>query len=204
MIKKSDVDKIIVEYVRGIQGSLFNFGRGEYIIFAHKGAIENNKNYEELLKLQKDTKDRGFCLSVGIGIGATAYKAEANGYKALTRCLDSKAYDIFLIDENDVIKGPLGLENELNYSLVASDEYIIDVSEKTGLSCESIAKIMAISEIRKSKIYDTKDLADHLNISERSARRILNKITSTGLGRIYAKETSNGVGRPKNIIEILF
>lgn len=204
MIKKSDIDKVIVEYVRGIQGSLFNFGRDEYVIFAHKGAIENDKNYEELLKLQKNVKKIGFYLSVGIGIGTTAYQAEANGYKALKRCTDSKEYGMFSIDEYDVIKGPLGLDNELSYSLVASDEYIIEVSEKTGLSCESIAKIMAISETRKSKIYDTKELADYLDMSERSARRILNKITSTDFGRIYAKESSNGGGRPKNIIEILF
>ena len=41
-------------------------------------------------------------------------------------------------------------------------------------------------------------------LSERSARRILNKIVNAGLGRICAKETSIGGGRPKNITEILF
>lgn len=204
MIKKSEVDKIIVEYVRSIQGSLFNFGRDEYIIFAHKGAVDNENNYNELFKLKKDIKSKGFLLGVGIGIGITAYQAEINGYKALKRCIDSKSYDIYMIDENDFIKGPLGLKEELNYSLAASNEHLMDISEKTGLSCESVSKLMAISETRKSKVYDTKELADYLYISERSARRILNKILNANLGRIYAKETSQGAGRPKNLIEILF
>ncbi|MGL4913975.1 MAG: transcriptional regulator [Romboutsia sp.] len=204
MIKKSDLDKVIVEYVRSIQGSLFNFGRDEYIIFAHRGAIDDEINYNKLFKLQKDIETRGFSLGIGIGIGNTAYQAEANGYKALKRCLDSKDFEIYLIDENDVIRGPLGGNNELSYSLVASDKYLMEISEKTSLSCESIAKIMAISETRQSKVYDTKELADYLDISDRSARRILNKIVEANLGRVYAKETSKGGGRPKNLIEILF
>ena len=84
MINKSKVDKIIVEYVRSIQGSIFNFGRDEYIVFSHKGAIDNEENYNKLFKLQKEVKLNGFSLGVGIGIGTTAYQAETNGYKALT------------------------------------------------------------------------------------------------------------------------
>lgn len=204
MIKKAEMDKTIVEYVRSIQGSLFNFGRDEYVVFAHKGAVDNLKNYRKLKMLQKNVKNIGFSLGVGIGIGVTAYKAESNGYKALQKCMDSKDLDIFLVDEDDNLKGPLGDENEINYSLVASNEYLIDISEKTGLSCESVARIIAINEVRKSKVYDAKELADYLHISERSSRRILNKILSADLGRIYAKETSKGGGRPKNLIELLF
>ncbi len=203
MINKSKVDKIIVEYVRSIQGSIFNFGRDEYIVFSHKGAIDNEENYNKLFKLQKEVKLNGFSLGVGIGIGTTAYQAETNGYKALKRCIDSKDFDIYLVDD-EIIKGPLGTDNELSYSLIASDERLIEISEKTGLSCESVAKIMAISESRKSSVYDTKELADYLDISDRSARRILNKIVDSGFGRVYAKESSVGGGRPKNLIEVTF
>ncbi|MGL5315169.1 MAG: transcriptional regulator [Peptostreptococcaceae bacterium] len=204
MIKKSELDKIIVEYVRSIQGSLFNFGRDEYIVFAHRGAIDNEENYNKLFNLQKDIKSSGFSLGVGIGIGNTAYQAESNGYNALKRCLSSNDFEIYLIDENEVIKGPLGSDIELSYSLISSDENIINISQNTGLSCESIAKIMAINETRQSKVYDTKELADYLNISDRSARRILNKLVETEFARVYAKETSKGGGRPKNLIEVLF
>lgn len=204
MIKRCDLDKIIVEYVRDIQGSVFNFGRDEYIIFAHKGAIENDINYNKLFSLKNEIKSIGFSLAVGIGIGNTSYQAETNGYKALKRSLDSSDFDIFLIDENEFLKGPLGLDSEINYSLIASDEYTIDISKKSGLSCESISKIIAISNTRQSKIYDTKELATYLNISDRSARRILNKLVSKELARVCAKETSEGGGRPKNLVELLF
>ncbi|MEG0842814.1 MAG: transcriptional regulator [Romboutsia sp.] len=204
MIKKSEIDKIVVEYVKSIQGSLFNFGRDEYIVFAHRGAVDNQDNYNKIFRLQEDIKSQGFYLSVGIGVGVTAYQAEANGYNALKRCSNTREFDIYLIDENEFIKGPLGLENEINYSLITSNEEVLNISEKTGLSGESVARIMAISETRKSNVYDTNELADYLNISERSARRILNKIVNADFGRVCAKESSKGGGRPKNLIEILF
>ncbi|MDU1412808.1 MAG: transcriptional regulator [Clostridium sp.] len=204
MIKQSECYKTIVEYVRNIQGSLFTFGRNEYVIFAHKGAIDNNLNYSQLIELHKNIKNLGLTIKVGIGIGVTAYQAEANAYKCLNRHVDSNDFHLFLIDENDIIKGPLGSLNEINYSIASSDKNTMDISDATGLSCESISKLIAISNTRKNNIYSSKDLADNLNISERSARRILNKLITSNYGRIYAKETSTGGGRPKNLVELLF
>lgn len=204
MLKKTDMDKLIIEYVKSIQGALFNFGRDEYIVFAHKGAVEDEANYSRLYKLKKDIKSMGISFKVGIGVGHTAYEGETNAYKAISKSLKSDEFEIYVVDEDNIIKGPLGLENEISYSLVSSDKKIIDISQKTGLSCESVAKIIAISDSRGSYVYDSKELADHLDLSERSARRILKKITEAELGRVYAKETSQGGGRPKNLIEILF
>lgn len=204
MIKKSDMDKFIVDYVRNIQGSLFPFGRNEYIIFANKGAIYDKDNYNKLLALSKDIKNIGLSLNIGLGIGTTSYQAETNARKALMKSIDSKSSHIYMVDEDNTMIGPLGEEGELHYSLKVSDEKLIQISENTGLSCESIVKIMALSETRKSNIYDSKELADLLDLSERSARRILQKIVTSNLGRVIAKETSNGKGRPKNLTEILF
>ncbi|NJB05153.1 transcriptional regulator, partial [Clostridioides difficile] len=204
MIKKSDMDKLVVNYVRSIQGSLFLLGRNDYVVFVHKGVADNEYNYDKLFNLKREIKDMGFSLSIGIGTGVTAYQAENNAHKALRHSIDSKEIGIYLVDEDENIRGPLASENELNYSLMLSDEKVIEISKKTGMSCESVAKIIAINENRKSKIYDSKELAEYLNVSERSARRILNKIVNAGLGRICAKETSIGGGRPKNITEILF
>ncbi|MBS5787005.1 MAG: transcriptional regulator [Clostridioides difficile] len=204
MLKMAEIDKKVIEYVRELQGSIFKFGRDEYVVFAHKGAVENIDNYSILFDLKKDIKSMGFVLCIGIGIGLTAYQAEAHAYKSIKRCEDSSEKEIFLIDEKENIKGPLKSKNQLSYSLASADKNILLISEKTGLSCESISKIMSLNKTRQSNVYDSKEFADYLNISERSARRILNKIVSANYGRIYAKESSNGVGRPRHLIEISF
>lgn len=204
MIRKSDIDKFIIEYVRSINGALFPFGRNEYIIFSNKGTINKDSNYFKLYKLQKDIKGVGFSLCVGIGFGTTAFKAETNAHKALQRSIDSKDNYMYLIDEDENIRGPLGSEDEMEYCLVPKDKSIIEISESTGLGCETISKIIAISENRNSYVYDSKELAGYLDISERSARRILQKIILANLGQIHSKESGRGAGRPKNLIEILF
>ena len=121
MIKKSDMDKFIINYVRSIQGSLFPFGRNEYIVFANKGAIYDKENYNKLLELSKDIKNIGFYLNIGLGIGTTSYQAETNARKALIKSIDSKSSHIYMVDENDTMIGPLGKEKELNYSLKLLD-----------------------------------------------------------------------------------
>lgn len=204
MIKRTELEKYIIEYAREIQGSLFPFGHNEYIVFANKGAIEQESNYINLAKLQKDIKSNGFLLSIGIGIGTTSYQAEINARKALRRSFDSNGKDIYQIDEDDKIKGPIGTNHEMNYALVSSDERILEISNKTGLSCESVLKLIALNETRKSKVYDSKELAGCLDVSERTARRILKKIIEADFARVFAKESSSGTGRPKNIIELLF
>ena len=53
-------------------------------------------------------------------------------------------------------------------------------------------------------MFDAHELADCLEVTVRSARRIMNKIMDAGLGKVYAKETTPTGGRPKNLVEILF
>ncbi len=77
------------------------------------------------MKLSKDIKNIGFILSIGMGIGTTSYQAETNARKALTKSINSNKSHIYLVDEEDSISGPLGEDNELNYSLIVSDEKLI-------------------------------------------------------------------------------
>ncbi|MDK2562386.1 transcriptional regulator [Romboutsia sedimentorum] len=204
MIKKSDINKVIVEYVRSIDGALFPFGRNKFIVFINKGAINNEENYNKLHNLKKHIKSIGFTLNIGIGLGKTAYEAESNAHKALKESNNSKGRDIFLVDEKNNLTGPLGNENEISYSIINNDENTINISQKTSLSCEYVNKIMSINKSRQSSVYDSKELAGYLDISERSARRILQKIMDADLARVYGKESSRNGGRPKSLIEILF
>jgi hypothetical protein len=137
-------------------------------------------------------------------MGITSYKAEANARKSLGHTKKQGKKDIYLLDENDVLEGPLSNEERLRYSIISNDENLIDVGEKTGLGVGTLAKILAFSDIRKSKVYDSKELAECLGVTERSARRILGKIVNSGYGKIYAKESTGNGGRPRILTELLF
>lgn len=204
MIEKAEMEKEIVRYVQSIQGTIFPFGKREYVVFSNAGVIENVQNYGRIQKLQQTVKKTGIELDVGIGMGLTVYKAEMNARKALEQSVRRKKHELFLVDEKDVLLGPLDTERQLRYELISSDPKIREIAAKTGLSEHSVLKVIAIAEARKSYIFDAHELAECLEVTVRSARRIMNKIMDSGYGKLHAKEMAVSGGRPKALIEILF
>lgn len=203
MKKQCEIVSLIIEYAQSVQGSFLHWGHYEYIIFSNKGCTSSQKNYELLYQLQQKLTQMGFQLYTGIGMGVTSYQAESNARKALNYSMTKKQNGIYLIDENEILYGPLGQSQQLCYSLF-SNEKIIELAKKLSMSPISIEKILSMIEVRKSNIFDAVELADCLHLSVRSARRILNKLVSAGYGTICAKEGNSGVGRPKNLIKIDF
>jgi len=88
--------------------------------------------------------------------------------------------------------------------MISFDPKIQTISEKTGLSMESILKIQAIAGVRKSYVFDASELAECLGITVRSARRILSKIQAAGLGTVCARESAAKGGRPRALVELKF
>ena len=204
MIGKAEMEKEIVRYVQSIQGTIFPFGKREYVVFSNAGVIENVQNYRRIQKLQQTVKKTGIELDVGIGMGLTVYKADMNARKALEQSVRRKKQELFLVDEKDVLLGPLDTERQLRYELISSDPKIREIAAKTGLSEHSVLKVIAIAQARKSFIFDAHELAECLEVTVRSARRIMNKIMDSGYGKLHAKEMAVSGGRPKALIEILF
>lgn len=203
MLKKSKTENSIIEYAQQIQASFFSYGRYEYILFASKGCAENEENYRLLYKLQHSIAQIGFQFNAGIGTSLTAYQAERNARKALSQSLSTTENYIFLVNEKDKLLGPLGNQQQLEYELISTNSKIIEIAEKTEMSTVSISKLMSIIEMRKDAVFDAVQLADCLQISVRSARRILNRMTTAGYAKTVAKESS-GAGRPKSLVEIHF
>lgn len=202
MLEKVEIEKEMIQYTKRIQGSFFSLGRREYIVFANAGVLRTKLNQNLIQKLQNDIKGKGVLLNVGIGMGITSYKAEQHARQALNYSLKRKKMEIYQIDENGILEGPFGVEQQLKYDLISSDPRIQEIAAKVGLSSASILKIMAIAEVRQSYIFDAHELAECLEVTVRSARRIMNKFLEAGFGSVYAKETAASGGRPKTLIEL--
>lgn len=204
MLKKNEVEGHIINYAQEIQGSFFSYGRHEYIIFASKGCVAKEENYVLLYNLQENIHQQGFQLNAGIGIGTTAYQSENNARKSLIHAMTTKENSIFMVDENDLLIGPLGHEKKLEYELISSDSRIIEISSKAEISPSSVTKLMSIIEMRKDAVFDAGQLADCLHVSSRSARRVMNKLIQNGYASVCGRESASGGGRPKNLVEIHF
>ncbi|CCO25461.1 hypothetical protein [Maridesulfovibrio hydrothermalis] len=192
----------LLEYVRAIQGSLFNFGTEEHVIFSTRGLIESELHREHFMQLLIWGRERNIIFSSGIGIGSTAFEAEKSARKALDNASRLPKGGLFVVDGQQ-IRGPIGEDCELEYKTHVVDAHLLEVSKKIGISPSYLDKIKSLMNKTQKDTFDTSDLAACLGIGERSARRVLKKFLDSGHAEVNGKEVAHQVGRPKKMVRIL-
>lgn len=191
----------LLEYVRAIQGSLFNFGTEEYVIFSTRGAIENPIRLDQFKRLQLWGRDRNIEFASGIGIGITAFDAERSARKALDNAMQHPMG--LFIAEGRQIRGPIGEADEVAYATHVVDSGLLEMARLIGISPSYLARIKALMAKSQKDTFDSVDLAACLGIGERSARRVLKKFLDSGHAEFHGTEVSRNVGRPKKMVRLL-
>lgn len=201
---KNKLEKILINYTQDSFGSVFPFGRDEYLIFSTRGAINNQWKNPDLYKnfvLQDHSLQMK--MASGIGFGNTVYEAEANARIALGYAEEEDYNCCFMVDENGRISGPIGEEDKtLSYELAVINEEMQEIAEKIQVSAAYLSKIKAIIQKIGTNKVNAEELANYLGISVRSGRRILKRITDAGYGEVIATESTANTGRPRQIYEI--
>ncbi|GAB6178406.1 transcriptional regulator [Desulfobaculum senezii] len=192
----------LLEYVRAIQGSIFNFGKEEYVIFSTRGVIESEVHMDMFRRLLEWGRRNNILFASGIGIGGTAFEAEKSARKALSNAIRLPQGGLFIVN-GDHMRGPVGEEGEIAFRTRVSDEASLRASREIGISASHVEKIRALMDKTGKDTFDSGDLAARLGIGERSARRLLKKFLDSGYAELVGKETAHHVGRPKNVVRIL-
>lgn len=201
---KEKINKIILEYSKEVQGQLKITDNKEYILITTKKMLKNKdliwcfkKSLHELNLL-----DKGINLGIGIGFGESIINAEKNARKALGVSLEKRNFEIYS-SSGKSIKGPLFDVKEIEYRDQV-DEKIYIIAKKAGISSNYLSKIKAISKKYDKNEFTSKELANFLEISERSANRIIKSIMENGYGKLIEFENSIRAGRPRRVIKIDF
>ena len=202
-LRTCQCESLITEYCRQMEASFFRSGQNRYIIFANRGGVKREENYQWLYDLQSRILKTGLHPNMGIGFGSTAYQSEIHASKALNHAKAAKGSFIYLVDENGALAGPLGSESAISYDLISRDDQVEQIARETGMSGAYIAKLMALIQLRGDAEFDVKELADCLNITVRSAHRIIRKLLEQGYASVCGKESS-GAGRPKTLVRLHF
>lgn len=196
---KNSFERILIDFANGIFGSLFPFGYNEYILFSTRGAAEEPNWMSALFSA---AEREGLVFRGGLGYGTTAYNAEANARKALNRAGGSKESSLFSVDLDGEIRGPLSRTEPTRYKISESDAGILAVAEASGLSPAHVSKIRALVRSAGRNRFDVEEFAAGLEVSPRSARRILQGLIAAGAARIAAIESSSRAGRPRRLYEV--
>lgn len=196
-IKIKNTQKLL-KYAKRVQGSLKTIGSGRFVIFTTRGALsEVTNDFTIAPDIEQITTEAITC---GIGIGQSAYDAEIRANNALANAMEYGIGNWIVAFEDKTFKGPLGKPESISYSY--NGKNVQTISEQTSLSVSTINKIQSIIKKIGSIEMTAQDLAIHLNILPRSARRILTQLEMNGFAEEVGDENPYPRGRPRKLYRI--
>jgi DNA-binding MarR family transcriptional regulator len=196
----SQLEEEILIYSKEIEGMMQTISSNEYLIISNKGAALSVENINSLYRIINNCKLRNIILGVGIGEGVTIYQSENNARNALRKSTSERQGNIYFYDGENVV-GPIFKKNQIKYKNLV-DEETLKLSKEIGISYQYIEKISSVIKKLGRDEFTSKELAEILFISERSANRILKSLIDKGYGEESNIENSLSAGRPRRKVKI--
>ena len=193
---------ILVDYAEMLKGSLVSRGDGQYTLYSTRGMLEEGTNALTIIPiLQEIACQVKAAVSGGIGFGVTAYDAEQNAFAALGMAQQKgKGLWMAVSDERKVI-GPLSSAVRLEYSIQADAVACRRMANQLRLSVTTVNRLLAVVDKLDKDTIGAEELAVYLNMTARSARRILTNLVDNGLAE-FAGEELIAKGRPRRFYRI--
>ena len=150
-------------------------------------------NYQRILGILK--KNLPFPFSVGIGIHPSEQTSQYHAERALLESTRYGLYEGFLVSgEPEVLTGPLSQAQSLRYSY--QDGSSVQFAHRLGIDNTNLLRLVALYRNDPETVLTAADLGPILGITQRSTRRILQRLYELGLIRILSEAGTAGRGRP--------
>lgn len=196
----SIIENKLAGYLKEVQGSMFTVSWNKYIIFSTRVAVENCQNLHVLKNTIDFFKKENISIFVGTGLGVTSRECEMNANKALESAQEYGKESIFKV-ENGKIEGPMCSSKSLEVRFIINSD-MNKIAEKSGVNIVHLERLSSIKNKYGIKRFTSESLAEYLDVSVRTANRIINNLTESNYAVEVGKEVNKSVGRPKKIIEI--
>lgn len=99
--------------------------------------------------------------------------------------------------------GPLNSNRSISYGL-QPDAQVSFLAKSLGISPVNLEKLVSLQKTRYMYEFTSSDLVYFLEITPRSAARILSKLEKGGLARPIRSVNLSGTGRPTIVYEVDF
>ncbi|MFE4896012.1 hypothetical protein [Peribacillus butanolivorans] len=192
---------ILIKLCEKLNGSLIEKGNGQYMIFSSRGTIEREISALEDA-VQKLAFEADTTVTIGIGFGETVFSAERNAFRAIQHSKEMTDNDIVIIQEDGTIVESPGKNEELLYSNYTTNEDLMEKLKKCNVGVKTYKKITALVERMGWDIFTTKDLAVHLQMTERYVRRIVSDMCDVDLVRCIGETSHSTRGRQSKLYQL--
>ncbi len=177
----------------------------------------NNDSYEAVTSratVQKLTSDNTTCLltsylyevlpfstHIGWGIGYDIVTAHKHALLAVRESIVDPHQYTYMVNEEEKMIGPLCGDRTISYQ-IKPDANTLRIANELGIAAINLEKILSLQKNRQMREFSASDLVFYLDITPRSATRILKKLVEHGAAVQVNRLNLNGRGRPAAIYEI--
>lgn len=177
----------------------------QFTLIINRTDLMNYSNALEGLPFLQLLRDTCKCdISLGIGFGYSPGEARANANRALKKAIRHEGSCTYIVYNASSISGPVNFLNQHAEQVSEAQEWIQILSDRTGISKSKLYRINLLREREKKSLFTAAELAAHLNMSVRSASRLLITMEEHGLASLNGQTASGKAGRPGNIYRISF
>lgn len=207
-----DNDDILNRLCNMVSDLLNKIGFYNIQVIKNSMKIEMHTTKDTLFKLTNGYRDFfiddildniSYSINIGWGIGNTKTHSESNARNANIKSAELGGNCTFVIDDTNRLIGPLYSENKI---INASDSVIVErLASYIPLSSTNISKIMSIVDERGTNEITAKILSDYLNVTLRTANRILGVLYESNVATLVDSTGSKKHrGRPEKVYQINF
>lgn len=202
-VDRMSISKCVYLFASKIKAAVVEVNHEEYMIFTTKKVFETVTNNYENIYLFELVEEKVFkTISLGIGYGGTAQSAKFNAYLGLNKAIKMGGNTGFVVYENGDIRGPLNNKMEKCENFI--DKRLSNISEKTGISINTIYKIYNAAEKCDNYTFYSNELANLCEINKRSMDRFLQKLELYDFCETIGKKMVYNTGRPSRLIKLTF
>lgn len=179
--------------------SLVQTGPREFLVVATRGPLEDATGGLAGLPMLNRLKMQHSTVRIGFGLGGSGAEAHQLARRALgrARAVGRSAAVISLRNDIDI---PL---SEARAPRGTQRSNLPRLANRAGLSVATLQRLQElVRQLDKTEL-TTRDLASHLEMQPRTARRILNRLERAGLARDVGSQSLEGSGRPLVVYRIM-
>ena len=205
IINKTNVARQIYLFAQRIKAAVIEIGVREFLLFSTRHLLESvTNNFENIDLLQSVQKNTSSTISIGMGYGQTAQEAKFNANLGMERASSLGGDLAFIVHNTNKIIGPIrrNEDQQQEKSDHKIDKKFLTVSEKSGISVNTVYELYCIVEQQGKTRFTSFELANLAGVTPRTMNRILSKLVMHGFCFDVGKRILKNAGRPSRIFEI--
>ncbi|MDW0110246.1 HTH domain-containing protein [Sporosarcina aquimarina] len=168
------------------------------LFYTTQGAIQSARYIPEFVEITTQ-----FSGNLAFGSGHTLTAAKENAVSALRYMQFEKQVGVYLLDEKKELHNLLESAAD-PVELRVIEPFLTEIAEKTALSPAVLSKLSSFGQSHQSTQFTANDLANHLDVSRRTAERTIKKLLNNNYAHAVGEEMTYRQGRPRAVYELSF